>query len=526
MIRLTDHIRGLAGWKRFAAALAAGFLAAFSMPPFGLWPVLAIAIPAMLLLLEGIAPGNWRAALATGWGFGFGYFVVAFHWIGFAFLVDASTYLWMMPFAVGALAGSMAVYWALAAVAVKLMGWRGLSLVFGFAASLAVAEFLRGRLFTGFPWTAPGLAAGGLGALAQTASLIGMTGLTLTIILWAGLPLVVLQRDRKRRESAIAVGVALLMPLGWAWGYVRLAEITTAGEVPDVRLRIVQPNIAQDEKWREDNARTIFDKLVALSVQPSAAYPNGIADITHVVWPESAVPFLIDESEVARSELRRVLRGKTVLIMGAIRRDAARKDAEGYPAVYNSVLVFDGAANVVARYDKWRLVPGGEFLPFEPLLGPIGFRKVVTVPGSFAAGPGPVTLQIPGAPDAGVLVCYEAIFPNDLIDSSRRPQWLLNVTNDGWFGNSTGPYQHLAQARLRAIEQGLPLVRAANTGISAVIDSHGKLRTSLTLMSDGIIDSALPLAITSTLYFRVGDMALLLLVVAAVLAALLNEYKV
>ncbi|HLF22082.1 MAG TPA: apolipoprotein N-acyltransferase, partial [Aestuariivirga sp.] len=170
MIRLADHIRGLAGWKRFAAALAAGFLAAFSMPPFGLWPVLAIAIPAMLLLLEGIAPGNWRAALATGWGFGFGYFVVAFHWIGFAFLVDASTYLWMMPFAVGALAGSMAVYWALAAVAVKLMGWRGLSLVFGFAASLAVAEFLRGRLFTGFPWNAPGLAAGGMGALAQTAS--------------------------------------------------------------------------------------------------------------------------------------------------------------------------------------------------------------------------------------------------------------------------------------------------------------------------------------------------------------------
>lgn len=494
------------------------------MPPFDSWPVLAIAIPAVLLLLEGIAPGDWRAALATGWGFGFGYFAVAFHWIGFAFLVDASTYLWMMPFAVGALAGSMAIYWALAAAAVKLTGWRGLSLVFGFAASLAVAEFLRGRLFTGFPWDAPGLAVGGMGALAQTASLIGMTGLTLMIILWAGLPLVVLQRDRRRRDVATAVCVALLMPLGWAWGQYRLANATD-GEVAGARLRIVQPNIAQDEKWREDNARAIFDKLVTLSIQPSAAYPNGIADITHVVWPESAVPFLIDESEVARSELRRVLRGKTVLIMGAIRRDAARKDAEGYPAVYNSVLVFDGAANVVARYDKWRLVPGGEFLPFEPLLGPLGFRKVVTVPGSFAAGPGPVTLQIPGAPDAGILVCYEAIFPNDLIDSSGRPQWLLNVTNDGWFGTSTGPYQHLAQARMRAIEQGLPLVRAANTGISAVIDSHGKLRASLPLMSDGVIDSVLPLAAASTLYFRVGDMGLLLLVAAAMLAALLNGNK-
>jgi len=214
-----------------------------------------------------------------------------------------------------------------------------------------------------------------------------------------------------------------------------------------------------------------------------------------------------------------------VLIMGAIRRDAARRDAEGYPVVYNSVLVFDGAANIVARYDKWRLVPGGEFLPFEPLLGPIGFRKVVTVPGSFAAGLGPVTLQIPSAPDAGILVCYEAIFPNDLIDSSKRPQWLLNVTNDGWFGTSTGPYQHLAQARMRAIEQGLPLVRAANTGISAIVDAHGKLRARLPLMSDGVIDSVLPLAAASTLYFRVGDMGLLLLVAAAMLAALLNGNK-
>ncbi len=524
MIRLADHIRRLAGWQRFVAALAAGVLAAFSMPPFDLWPVLAVTVPVMLLLLEGIPARGWRAALAVGWSFGFGYFIVAFHWIGFAFLVDASTYLWMMPFAVGALTGSMAVYWALAAAAVKLTRWRGLSLALGFAASLAGAEFLRGRLFTGFPWDAPGLAAIGMGALAQTASLIGMTGLTLVIILWAGLPLVFLQRDRNRRETAIAVFLALLMPLGWAWGYVRLAH-ATEGDVAGVRLRIVQPNIAQDDKWREDNARAIFDKMVALTIQPSATYPNGIADITHVVWPESAVPFLIDESEVARSELRRVLNGKTVLIMGAIRRDAARKDAEGYPAVYNSVLVFDGAANVVGHYDKWRLVPGGEFLPFEWLLEPIGFRKVVTVPGSFASGPGPVTLGIPNAPDAGISVCYEAIFPNGLIEGGRRPQWLLNVTNDGWFGNSTGPYQHLAQARMRAIEQGLPMVRAANTGISAVIDSYGRLHASLPLMSDGIIDSALPFDTKSTLYFRVGDMALLLLVVAAMLAAFLNGYK-
>ncbi len=525
MIRLAEKIRGLTGGKRLLTALAAGALAAFSLPPFGLWPVLAVAVPVMLLLLEGIAARGWWAALAAGWCFGFGYFVVSFHWIGFAFLVDAKTYLWMMPFAVGALAGGMAGYWAVAAVAVKLARWRGLSLVFGFAATLASAEFLRGRLLTGFPWAAPGLAADGMGALAQTASLIGMTGLSLLIVLWAGLPLVFLRPGWRQRDAVIAACAALLLPLGWAWGEFRLADATT-GEVAGVRLRIVQPNIAQDDKWREDNARAIFDKLVALTIQPSATYPGGIADITHVVWPESALPFLIDESAGARAELRRVLNGKTVLVMGAIRRDPLRKDASGYPLVYNSVLAFDGEANVVGHYDKWRLVPGGEFLPFEWLLEPLGFRKVVTVPGSFAAGAGPVNLQLPGAPDAGVLVCYEAIFPHDLVDGKKRPQWLLNVTNDGWFGTSTGPYQHLAQARMRAIEQGLPMVRAANTGISAVIDAHGRLDASLPLTSEGIIDSTLPPAIAPTLYAGIGDFALLLLVAFATAAtAVLNGRK-
>jgi apolipoprotein N-acyltransferase len=525
MIRVAERIRQLSGWKRFLAALAAGELAAFSMPPFGLWPVLAIAVPVMLLLLEGIAARDRRAALAAGWGFGFGYFALSFHWIGFAFLVDAKTYLWMMPFALGALAGGMAGYWALAAVAVKLANWRGLPLVFGFAAALAVAEFLRGRLFTGFPWTAPGLAADGMGALVQIASLIGMTGLSLLIILWAGLPLVFLHADWRRRDAVIAALIALLLPLGWIWGQLRLAD-ATAGDVAGVRLRIVQPNIAQDEKWREDNARAIFDKLVALTTEPSVTYPGGIADITHVIWPESAVPFLIDESAGARAELRLVLSGKTVLIMGAIRRDSLRTDAAGYPLAYNSVLAFDGDANIAGHYDKWRLVPGGEFLPFESILEPLGFHRIVTVPGSFAAGAGPVSLQLPGAPDAGVLICYEAIFPHDLVDGAKRPQWLLNVTNDGWFGNSIGPYQHLAQARMRTIEQGLPMVRAANTGISAVIDSHGRLGVILPLMKEGVIDSILPAAIPATLYARIGDFALLLLVVLAMgVAAVLNGRK-
>jgi apolipoprotein N-acyltransferase len=516
MIRIADTLRALRGRRRWFAMFAAGATAALALPPVGAWPVLALSFPVLLLALDSLEPRRWRTALGLGWTFGFGYFLVAFHWIGFAFLVDAATYLWMMPFAVGALAASMAVYWGLAALAAHATGWRGLPLVLGFSAFLAVAENLRGRLFTGFPWAAPGLAVDGMGAVAQTASLIGMTGFTMLIVMWAGLPVAL------RRQPVLVTGLLLLLPLAYGFGAWRLASAGDA-MVAGVRLRIVQPDIAQDEKWREDNARAIFDRLVGLSVAPSAAAPHGLADVTQVIWPESAVPFLIDESAVARQELLRMLGGRTALITGAIRRDPTASDGDGGPAVHNSVITFDGNAEVVGRYDKWRLVPGGEFLPFEWLLKPLGFRKVVTVPGSFQAGPGPVTQPVPGAPPAGMLICYEAIFPHDLVASDARPGWLVNVTNDGWFGASTGPYQHVAQARLRAIEQGLPLVRAANTGISIVIDSYGRTHGRLGLGERGVIDAPLPQAIDETTYARWGDVMLALLIALSLILAQLTS---
>ena len=487
MIRLYTRIRQLTGWRRATLALAAGLGAALSMPPLNLWPLLFVAVPVLLLLLESAR--SRPAAFFSGWLFGLGYFIFAFHWIGFAFFVDAATYLWMMPFAVGGLAAAMAIYWGLAALVVNIAGWRGLSLVCGFAATLAIAEWLRGALFTGFPWAAPGLAVDGMGAVAQSASLIGMTGLTLLIMLWAGLPLVLAQRGR-----AAAFTLFLLLPLSWGYGAYRLADAVHA-DVPGVRLRLVQPNISQDQKWREGNARKIFDTLLSLSASPGETRP------THVIWPESAVPFLIDEIPEVRVEIRNAL-GGAVLMTGAIRRDAsAQVDAP----IFNSIITFDGEAQVVARYDKWRLVPGGEFLPLGWLLEPLGFRKVVTVPGSFTSGPGPVTLAIPGAPPVAMLICYEVIFPNGLIDPERRPGWIVNVTNDGWFGNSTGPWLHLAQTRARAIEQGLAIARVANTGISAVIDPYGRIPAKLSVNLQGVLDAALPASLQATPYGIFGD---------------------
>jgi apolipoprotein N-acyltransferase len=498
MIRLLQGIAGLTGWRRAALALASGCAAALSMPPINLWPLLFIAFPVLLLLLGGQPLRGWRSGFGTGWCFGFGYFVTAFHWIGFAFLVDAATYLWMMPFMLGALSGGMSVYWGLAALAARRFGGSGLPLVLMFAACLGTAEWLRGHLLTGFPWAAPGLAVDGMGAVAQLGAIFGMPGLTVLIVLWAGVPLVLIGNGSPAAKVA-AVALLALLPAGWGLGGLRLASASDA-VVPGVTLRIAQPNIGQQQKWREDNARAIFDTLKTLSAEPTAVRPQGIAGVTHLIWPESAVPFLIDESPVARAELKPLLGGRTVLITGSLRRDAA--DAG---RIFNSVIAFDGATEVVVRYDKWRLVPGGEFLPFESLLEPLGFRKVVTVPGSFQPGAGPVTVAVPGLPAAAMLICYEAIFPHDLVDAANRPGVLINVTNDGWFGRSTGPHQHLAQARLRAIEQGLPIVRAANTGISAVIDSYGRYKEKLPLLQPGVVDSDLPLALPSTLYARWGD---------------------
>jgi apolipoprotein N-acyltransferase len=508
-----ERIRALRGAKRLLLALGAGGLAAFSMPPFDLWPVLFVSFPLLVWMSEGDC--GWRSSFFAGWLFGLGYFGVCFYWVGIAFLVDAATYLWMMPFMVGGLAGGMAIYWGLAVLASSRAIRIGFPGYIALPIALAIAEWLRGHLFTGFPWTPPGLASIGMDGLAQVASVVGMPGLTLLICLWACLPAVPGERRVFRSAWAYAGGLAFLLATGWVYGEWRLGQPGPPAN-DAVRLRIVQPDIPQDAKWRAGNAGAIFDTLANLSQTVTTVAPRGIADFTHVIWPESAVPVYLAENEVALERIDDLLPDGTSLITGALRRDPVKVDPEGRPEVYNSILGFGSDANVVALYDKWRLVPGGEFLPFASILEPLGFRKVVTVPGSFAAGNGPATVDLPGAPPAGMLICYEAIFPDRLIQESRRPQWLINVTNDGWFGKSTGPYQHLAQARMRAIEQGLPLVRAANTGVSEIIDAKGRILKEIDVGQRGVLDSTLPAALPPTPYSRYGDWLLLALIATAV----------
>ncbi len=502
---------GLDGWRRWGCAIALGFLAALSLPPVNAWPLLFMAIPAFWVLAES-QQGKWRASFWLGWSFGFGYFLFALHWIGFAFLVDAQDFLWMMPFAVLGLVSFMAIYWGVAVAACHLLGRRGLGGFMWLCVTIGIAEYLRGRLLTGFPWGAPGLAVDGMGPVAQTAALFGMEGLTPLVFMWAGVwPFAVSQ---ERRSGRVIAGLLLAtLPVLAGLGLVRLAKVE-APAMPPVTVRIVQPNIPQSDKWRGDNMQQIFDELLSLSSRPA----TGAGKPSVIIWPESAVPYLLDESPESLSLIGEMLGPGRMLMTGSLRRIKSPGGVTENDRVFNSVMAIDGDGRLAGLYDKWKLVPGGEFLPFEWLLAPLGFRKVVTLPGSFEAGRGPHWLAVQGAPPVGISVCYEAIFPQAVVDPSERPGWLLNVTNDGWFGSSTGPYAHLAQARLRSIEQGLPMVRAANTGVSAIIDPYGRYVSRLALGTEGVVDGNLPAPLATTIFGRFGNLGLLL--VLALLAGL------
>ena len=478
-------------------AILLGALSGLAMPPFDLWWVFGFTFPILLLLTENV---SLRRAFLSGWFYGFGYFLVVLHWIGFAFLVNAGTDLWMMPFAVGGLCAYLALFWGSAASLTRLITSRGYSVYWVAPICFSIMEYLRGILLTGFPWGAPGLAVDGMGAVSQLAYHVGMTGLTLLILLWASVPFMLL-----KQQTRLAILVLATLPLVWVWGLWRLGENPTQ-YVENVNLRIVQPNLSEDDQWRHDNARQIFKDLLSRS---AAASTNG-QDITHIIWPESVIPFLLDESPEGLAAIGNMLGADKILLTGAVRRAAPSNDAD----YFTSVLVIDGGAKVLGHYDKSHLVPGGEFLPWAWLLEPLGFRRLVDFPEGFRAGVGAESLRIPGAGLVGAQICYEAIFPAEAVAPGHRPDWLVNVTNDGWFGNSTGPYQHLAQFRLRAIEQGLAAARSANTGISAVFDPFGRAIIQSEMDIGGAYDSRLPKSVGKGLYATIGDYALLAMILA------------
>jgi apolipoprotein N-acyltransferase len=528
-VRLNGWLDRLSPWRARGVAFLLGAFAVLALPPVHAVPVLAVSIAGLVLLIDR-AP-HARGAAVTGWCFGFGYFCAGLYWLANALLAVAPAFGWLLPFAiagaVGGLSALMALFPAVAIGMARALWTRGPARIIVLAALWTFGEWLRAWVITGFPWNLIGYSWAFSDAMNQFAALAGIWGLSLVTVAVAGLPALLAdwtggraaagEARRWRPLAALAaagIGLVLLLAIG-VGGAVRLAG-ADAGRVEGVRLRLVQGDFDPATKGNADTAADMLTRHLRLSADPA-----GRERVTDVIWSETANPFPLERFPDVRAALGSVAPAGGLVITGVLRTDPPT----GRPRqVWNSLAAVDRDGKVVATYDKSHLVPFGEYVPLHRLLP---FISKFT-PGimDFSAGPGRQTLRLPGLPPVGPLICYEVIFPGEVVDRSDRPQWLLNLTNDGWYGISAGPYQHFAMARLRAVEEGLPLVRAANTGISGVVDAYGRVLARTQLGAVAVLDVDLPRPAPGlTTYARFGNATLgVLLALAALVGVALRRF--
>ena len=506
MTAFAKWLSGLEGWRRAVAAGSAGVAALLGFAPFHLWPILFLSFGALVFLLDGCrrhetARTRLLCAAVTGFWFGCGYFLGALYWTGEAFLVEPLRHAWLLPFAMTLLPAGMALFFAAASTLAMTMWLPGPGRVLALAIAFGLAEYARGHVLTGLPWNLIGYGLTGPLPLMQLASLFGVYALSFLAVLVFAAPAAIVAPHASlgapRSTAAVAVASLLLLAGGYVWGQQRLRAET---DLTDLRVRIVQANIDQANKWRPENSVEIFNDYLTLTKR------LGLADVDLVVWPETAVPFLLADSPDALAAIGNVLPDGVPLLVGSARVVDERDENETLIAtrIYNSVLAIDDDGAVVGHYDKMHLVPFGEYLPFQDFMESLGIMQLTGIRGGFSAGAGPRSMTVNGFPTFSPLICYEIIFPDDITSPGVRPAWLLNLTNDAWFGKSAGPYQHFHQARVRAVEQGLPLVRAANTGISAMIDPYGRILAEIGLGDTGTVDAALPRGTEGTVYARLN----------------------
>ncbi|MDZ7905380.1 MAG: apolipoprotein N-acyltransferase [Cypionkella sp.] len=475
-------------WRAGLAAFCLGVIAAAGQAPFDLWFLTIAALAVLLAMGVGLRARPARAVF-TLWMGGAGYFCAALSWIISPFLVEPETYGWMAPFAVLGMGFGLSLFWALAAK----VGLRAKRPLLGMAVALAASEMARGYLLTGFPWAL-------LGHIwidtpvAQLAALIGPNGLTLLTTVVAA----AIAGGGLWGRLAGAAGLAA----AWGAGVWVLAQSMMPADTA-ITLRLVQPNAAQSLKWDEGRAHEFYGRLIsATSLVPTP-------DL--VIWPETALPYLQEYNPEITADMARAAGGAT-LIYGRQRIDGDRG--------YNSLSVLPPDGREAALYDKHHLVPFGEYIPFGDLayewLGLTAFAA--RLGNGYTAGTGPQVIDLGRFGKMLPLICYEAVFPQDLRTASR-PDWLLHITNDAWFGTLTGPFQHAAQSRLRAIEQGLPMVRVANTGVTGVYDARGRLRADIPFGTQAHLDTVLPAPLPITPFAAIGEWPALVLLFGGCIAA-------
>jgi len=493
IVRLADAFRRLTGWRRNLTAIAAGIVASLSLPPADVLPTLWIAFPMLVWLLDGVK--TWKGALWVGWLFSFGFLAFSLYWLTFALFVAIDQYWWVVPFASSGLAFGLSIYHGIGtAIAWTVPRERPLARVLALVGMWSLAWWVYGHALTGFPWNLPGYAWTEFPWLIQIASVGGTYAVTLLVMLAPALAALLGSPFATRRQGyrGAAAGIVIVV-LAAIFGAVRLPS-DPMPTVPDVRLRLVQPSIQQSLKWVPGRFENNLRQHIQLSIQPADKPP------TAIIWSEAAEPYPLeghpDNATVIASA---TLKPGQLLITGIDRG----MPNENPPTFRDSIQVLDHEGQILGTYDKFHYVPFGEYMPlgkYLPFIKAVAVGDIEPTP-----GPGPRTLRPPGLPPAGMLICYEVIFPGDVVEPGNRPDWLIDVTNDAWFGLSAGPYQHFAMMRVRSVEEGLPLANAANSGISGVVDPYGRVTARLGLGEIGVVDADLPKPIAETIYAKVGD---------------------
>ena len=510
MQRLANSIMLAHGWRRALMLVLAGALSGLSVPPLFVLPALFVGLPVLVWSLDGAERSRgfgrvFGAGFGIGFWFGLGYFLVAIHWVGIAFFAEGGWIPALAPLAVLVLALILAPFWGFATALAHLFWSEGGFRIVVLAAALSLGEFARGHLFSGFPFDLLGYALTANEQMMQAAAMVGAYGLSFVAPLIAATPALIwpaLDRPLGRRLAPFFVALALLA-LQLGYGAVRL-ETTETGMRDDMRVRLVQPNIDEAAQWQAENGDFVFNRLVDLSEAATGPDSPGLSAVTHVIWPESAFPFYLSRRPEALARIARMLPRDTLLLTGAPRLDP--EDPFGFTA-YNAVLAINGDGEIVSSYYKSHLVPFGEYLPFAGFFAQFGITQFVPGNEGWAAG-GPRRLMSPPAtPPFLPLICYEAVFPGEM-GPVADAAFLLNVTNDGWFDGSIGKAQHFHHARLRAVEEGKPMIRLANTGMSAVIDPLGRLSVALPDDTVSVVDVHVPLALPATVFASVRHLPL------------------
>lgn len=496
MERLAGRTILLWGWKRALLAFMAGAIAVLGQAPYDFFAACFVSFPALVWLLDGAvadAPTGFlrrlKPAFAIGWWFGFGYFLAGLWWIGGALLVEAESFAWALPLAVVGIPLMLAFFYGFAAVVARLLWSDGIGRIAALAFAFGLAEWLRTFLFSGFPWNPIGFAAMPVPLLMQSVAVVGVAGMNVLAVFVFSMPALLAERRNRKLGFSLA---AILVAAHTAYGYFRLAA-PAAPAVRSLNVRIVQPNIDLTEKWDGTVRDRIFASMLELTSAPPKA---GAKKPDLIIWPETSVPFLFTERPDALVAIGDTLADGQMLLAGAVRSEGeASAGQEGL--YYNSVVSINDRGEIVEAVDKVHLVPFGEYIPFADTMARIGLSQLVAGPMSFAAGTNRRPLALPGGLKSVAFICYEMIFPGLVSVDAASSQIMVNVTNDAWFGDTPGPYQHFRQSQIRAVENGLPVLRAANTGISGIVDPSGRVVDALAMNVRGIIDFSVPVAASS-----------------------------